>query len=212
MKIEENPADAGTMDSRKATVLQPKEDEVGGCRHADLVGASFYPETAKKLKALLDVLFRSTVTSVTSPYGVLIPHAGYIYSGRCVACAYAKIPETFAGTFVLIGPVLPASSLAAALVATGIPNRPDLLRLQENSLEVHMPFIRYRFPQARVVSVLLGDQSLSEVRCVATAVKLYAVAFYEKLVKIHPSPSMCGYGCIAVMMLVAKQLGALKQK
>lgn len=267
MKIEENPA-AGTTDGRKATVLHPQEDEAG-CRHADLAGA-FYPETAEELKALLDVLFRSTVTSVTSPYGVLVPHAGYIYSGRCAACAYAKIPETFAGTFVVIGPshagcmtatadliwdtplgpVLPDSSLVSALDAAGIPNRPDLLRVQENSLEVQMPFIRYRFPQARVVPVLLGDQSLSEVRRVASAVtqalaaaagdivliasgdgshyvpaavaerddltvlaaaaRLDVAAFYEKLIEIQPS--MCGYGCIAVMMLVATHLGAQEAK
>ena len=173
MKIEEYPA-AGTADA--------------GCRHADLAGM-FYPGNAEELRALLDALFSSTVTSVTSPYGVLVPHAGYIYSGRCAACAYAKIPETFTGTFVVIGPshagcmtatadlvwetplgpVLPDTSLIAALTAAGIPNRPDLLRVQENSLEVQMPFIRYRFPQAKVVPVLLGDQSLTEVRRVAAA-------------------------------------------
>ncbi len=250
MKIEEYPA-AGTADA--------------GCRHADLAGM-FYPKAAEELKALLDALFSSTVTSVTSPYGVLVPHAGYIYSGRCAACAYAKIPETFTGTFVVIGPshagcmtatadlvwetplgpVLPDTSLIAALTAAGIPNRPDLLRVQENSLEVQMPFIRYRFPQAKVVPVLLGDQSLTEVRRVAAALsravdtvhadvviiasgdgshyvpasvaerddltvlaaaaKLDVQAFYEKLIEVKPS--MCGYGCIAAMMLAGKHLGA----
>ncbi|HJJ96426.1 MAG TPA: AmmeMemoRadiSam system protein B [Methanocorpusculum sp.] len=254
MKIEEYPA-AGTADA--------------GCRHADLAGM-FYPGDAEELRALLDALFSSTVTSVTSPYGVLVPHAGYIYSGRCAACAYAKIPETFSGTFVVIGPshagcmtatadliwetplgpVLPDESLAAALTAAGIPNRPDLLRVQENSLEVQMPFIRYRFPQAKVVPVLLGDQSLSEVRRVAAALsqavgavntdvviiasgdgshyvpaavaerddltvlaaaaKLDVQAFYEKLIEVKPS--MCGYGCIAVLMLAGLQLGAREAK
>ncbi len=254
MKIEEYPA-AGTADA--------------GCRHADLAGM-FYPGDAEELRALLDALFSSTVTSVTSPYGVLVPHAGYIYSGRCAACAYAKIPETFSGTFVVIGPshagcmtatadliwetplgpVLPDESLAAALTAAGIPNRPDLLRLQENSLEVQMPFIRYRFPQAKVVPVLLGDQSLSEVRRVAAALsqavgavntdvviiasgdgshyvpaavaerddltvlaaaaKLDVQAFYEKLIEVKTS--MCGYGCIAVLMLAGLQLGAREAK
>lgn len=254
MKIEEYPA-AGTADA--------------GCRHADLAGM-FYPGNAEELRALLDALFSSTVTSVTSPYGVLVPHAGYIYSGRCAACAYAKIPETFTGTFVVIGPshagcmtatadlvwetplgpVLPDTSLIAALTAAGIPNRPDLLRVQENSLEVQMPFIRYRFPQAKVVPVLLGDQSLTEVRRVAAALsetvdavhadvviiasgdgshyvpasvaerddltvlaaaaKLDVQAFYEKLIEVKPS--MCGYGCIAVLMLAGKHLGAQDAK
>ncbi|HJJ99147.1 MAG TPA: AmmeMemoRadiSam system protein B, partial [Methanocorpusculum sp.] len=241
-----------------------------GCRHADLAGM-FYPEDAEELGALLDALFSSTVTSVTSPYGVLVPHAGYIYSGKCAACAYARVPETFSGIFVVIGPshagcmtatadlvwetplgpVLPDESLVAALTAAGISNRPDLLRVQENSLEVQMPFIRYRFPQAKVVPILLGDQSLFEVCRVAVALsqaigavnamdvvivasgdgshyvpaavaerddlmvlaaaaKLDVQAFYEKLTEVKPS--MCGYGCIAVMMLASKQLGAREAK
>ncbi|HJK53793.1 MAG TPA: AmmeMemoRadiSam system protein B [Methanocorpusculum sp.] len=255
MKIEEYPA-TGTADA--------------GCRHADLAGM-FYPKEAEELKALLDALFSSTVTSVTSPCGVLVPHAGYIYSGRCAACAYAKIPETFSGTFVVIGPshagcmtatadliwetpigpVPPDRAFVAALSEAGIPNRPDLLRVQENSLEVQMPFIRYRFPQAKVVPVLLGEQSPAEVHRVADAIlraidavhsdnvvilasgdgshyvpasvaerddltvlaaaaKLDVQKFYEKLIEIQPS--MCGYGCIAVMMLVAKQRGAQEAK
>lgn len=160
-----------------------------GCRHAGLAG-TFYPAPAEELKTLLDALFFSTVTSVTSPYGVLVPHAGYVYSGTTAACAYAKIPDTFSGTFVVIGPshagcmtatadlvwetplgsVEPDVLLVAALNAAGIPNRPDILRVQENSLEVQMPFIRYRFPNAKVVPVLLGDQSPAAVKTVADAV------------------------------------------
>ncbi len=237
-------------------------------RPATLAGM-FYPGSAQELKTLLDAFFSSTVTSVTSPYGVLVPHAGYIYSGKTAACAYAKIPDTFTGTFVVIGPshagcmtatanlswetplgpVPVNEKLLAALERAGIPNRPDLMRAQENSLETQMPFIRYRFPHASVVPVLLGDQSLEEVRRVAAAIiraindtdsaasgiviiasgdgshyvpaavaehddltvlaaaaKLDVSFFYESLMEVRPS--MCGYGCIAVMMLVAKDLGA----
>mgnify|MGYP003301338703 CR=1 FL=1 len=35
-------------------------------------------------------------------------------------------------------------------------------------------------------------------------------AFYEKLIEVKPS--MCGYGCIAVLMLAGKQLGAQEAK
>ena len=30
---------------------------------------------------------------------------------------------------------------------------------QENSLEMQMPFIKYRFPRARIAPVLMGDHS-----------------------------------------------------
>ncbi|MDU9376070.1 hypothetical protein McpSp1_06590 [Methanocorpusculaceae archaeon Sp1] len=259
MKIEETSAccsSAGTATVRPATLA-----------------GMFYPAGAEELASLLNAFFSSTVTSVTSPYGVLVPHAGYVYSGKTAACAYAKIPETFSGTFVIIGPshagcmtatadcswetplgpVAADAELVAALVDAGIPNRNDLMRVQENSLETQMPFIRYRFPQAKVVPVLLGDQSLASARTVADAIakaidaisaasdrvviiasgdgshyvpakvaehddltvlaaaaKLDADQFYKTLMDVRPS--MCGYGCIAVMMLVCKHLGAREAK
>ncbi|MDV0442719.1 AmmeMemoRadiSam system protein B [Methanorbis rubei] len=233
----------------------------------------FYPADAEELTSLLDAFFSSTVTSVTSPYGVLVPHAGYIYSGKTAACAYAKIPETFSGTFVIVGPshagcmtvsgdcswetplgpVAADIELVAAFADAGIPTKNDLMRVQENSLETQMPFIRYRFPQAKVAPILLGDQSLASARTVAAAItkaidashaasgsvviiasgdgshyvpakvaehddltvlaaaaKLDVDLFYETLMTVRPS--MCGYGCIAVMLLVGKHLGAHEAK
>ena len=174
------------------------EDIPVSCDPADIksrpatLSGMFYPGSAQELKSTLDAFFSSTVTPVTSPYGVLVPHAGYLYSGKTAACAYAKIPETFSGTFIVIGPSHPGcmtatadllwetplgpvcsdTALIASLQECGIPNRPDLLRVQENSLEVQMPFIRYSFPNVRVAQVLLGDQSVSAVSAVADAVCL----------------------------------------
>lgn len=255
MKIEDIPVSCDTTgtESRPATV-----------------SGMFYPGSAQELKSILDAFFSSTVTSVTSPHGVLVPHAGYLYSGKTAACAYAKIPETFSGTFLVIGPshagcrtatanllwetplgpVCPDTELVAALEKAGIPNRPDLLRVQENSLEVQMPFIRYRFPNARVAPILLGDQSLSAVTAVADAVcraidtcsadvvliasgdgshyvprsvaerddltvlaaaaRLDVNKFYDALAEIRPS--MCGYGCIAALLLIGKHLGAAEAR
>lgn len=240
-----------------------------GCRKATLAGM-FYPGSAQELKKTLDAFFSSTVTSLSSPHGVLVPHAGYLYSGKTAACAYAKILEAFSGTFLLIGPshagcmtstgdlcwetplgpVQPDTHLIAALNAAGIQSRPDLMRVQENSLELQMPFIRYRFPNAKVVPVLLGDQSSSAAAATADAVcraldacpceviliassdgshyvpakvakrddfavlaaaaKLDVDVFYAALQDIRPS--MCGYGCIAVLLAVGRHLGATTAK
>ena len=64
----------------------------------------FYPKNGDELDEQISAFFASTVTSVSNPYGILVPHAGYVYSGTTAACGYAKIPPAFAGTFVLIGP------------------------------------------------------------------------------------------------------------
>jgi len=149
----------------------------------------FYPKNESELKELLSALFASTVTSVSSPYGILVPHAGFEYSGQTAACGYAKISPEFAGTFVLIGPshagvetstsdmvwetpignVLPDLAFIEAL-SSSIPVDNDLISVKENSLEVQMPFIQYRFPKARIVPILMGDQSPRGAERVAQAV------------------------------------------
>ncbi|HJJ34908.1 MAG TPA: AmmeMemoRadiSam system protein B [Methanocorpusculum sp.] len=149
----------------------------------------FYPKNGDELDEQISAFFASTVTSVSNPYGILVPHAGYVYSGTTAACGYAKIPPAFAGTFVLIGPshagvetstsdmiwetpignVLPDLAFIEALSGS-IPVDNDLVSVKENSLEVQMPFIRYRFPNAKIVPILMGDQSPRGAERVARAV------------------------------------------
>ncbi|MEA5037376.1 hypothetical protein SDC9_23553 [bioreactor metagenome] len=149
----------------------------------------FYPKNGDELKEHLSAFFASTVTSVSDPYGILVPHAGYVYSGKTAACGYAKIPPGFDGTFVLIGPshagadtctsdmiwetpignVAPDRDFIEAL-RSAVPVRNDLVSVKENSLEVQIPFIRYRFPNARIVPILMGDQSPGGAERIARAV------------------------------------------
>lgn len=149
----------------------------------------FYPQNEPELDALLSALFAATETSVSDPYGILVPHAGYVYSGKTAACGYAAVSPAFAGTFVLIGPshagyetstadmiwetplgnVFPDTAFIEALAAQ-IPVRNDVISAEENSLEVQMPFIRHRFPKARIVPILMGDQSPNGAVRVARAV------------------------------------------
>lgn len=149
----------------------------------------FYPKNGDELEKIISAYFDSTVTSVSDPYGILVPHAGYVYSGAVAAYSYAKIPSGFSGTFVVIGPshagcdtstsdliwdtpigpVPPDMEFVTAL-GEFIPVRNDFARIKENSLEVQMPFIRYRFPQAKVVPILIGNQSFEGASRLAKAV------------------------------------------
>jgi len=155
---------------------EPKATE-NAVRLSTLSGI-FYPKNGKELERNISTFFASTVTSVSNPYGILVPHAGYVYSGPTAACGYARISQDFAGTFLVIGPshagfktctsdliwetplgpVPPDTEFITAL-GEFIPVRNDFARIRENSLEVQMPFIHHRFPRAKVVPVLMGDQS-----------------------------------------------------
>jgi AmmeMemoRadiSam system protein B len=226
----------------------------------------FYPESAQELEDTLRSLFLSTSAyrGESSVFGILAPHAGYTYSGRVAAAAYSRIPAGFSGTFVVIGPshagcetctsdlfwetpignVPPDADLAEALEENGIPIRNDLMRVQENSLETQMPFLRFRFPEACVVPVLLGDQSPAAAEKTAAAItaavsgsrtiivasgdgshyvpaetaKTNDLAVFSALADLDTGkfyaaleavqPSMCGYGCIAVMADVCRNAGA----
>ena len=72
---------------------------------APAVAGMFYPDNAKELRALIDQSIRNqrfgpgmTLTSSTAPsinnqhkiYGIVSPHAGYIYSGAVAANGFTK--------------------------------------------------------------------------------------------------------------------------
>ena len=147
----------------------------------------FYPSEAEGLKQTLAAFFDGTVTSVSNPKGILVPHAGFIYSGPCAAVSYARISPDFDGTFVVIGtshkgypnsvsdldwdtPIGTVLADTEFADAVSLPKNNDIFREQENSLETQMPFIAYRFPKAKVCAVLMGDQSLEGVSEVAEAI------------------------------------------
>lgn len=137
------------------------------------VAGMFYPRDPHHLEQLLEKFFRGKEPGLDAR-GIVAPHAGYPYSGEVAAWAYSAIPASFSGTFIVIGPshrgyrtsisripwetplgiVDTDPEIAAALdIETD-----ELSHRDEHSLEVQIPFIKYRFPRARIVPVLMGDQ------------------------------------------------------
>lgn len=56
------------------------------------VAGTFYPATAAALKNQVSTLFENATTSpVTDVAALIVPHAGYVYSGEVAASAYAKL-------------------------------------------------------------------------------------------------------------------------
>ena len=154
---------------------------------APTLAGMFYPGRAGELEEQIASFFNNTVTSVSNPFGILVPHAGYIYSGQTAACSYAKLSPDFAGTFVIIAPshqgfptsvsdlvwetpIGAAEPDAEFISALDIPLRNAYALHQENSIEVQIPFIVSRFPKAKIVPILVGDQSLAGAKEVADAV------------------------------------------
>jgi len=139
------------------------------------VAGMFYPRDPYHLEQLLERFFRNKDSGLDA-MGIVSPHAGYLYSGEVSAVAYGAIPSTFSGTLIVIGPSHMGFRTCVSLVpwetplgvvdndsklgsSLGIDIDEDSHQYQENSIEVQIPFIKYRFPRARIVPILMGDQN-----------------------------------------------------
>jgi hypothetical protein len=160
------------------------------------VAGSFYPGDAaalrRELAALLDAAQAQLEPASVAPKIVIVPHAGYGYSGAIAARAYAQLKPFAAGIqrIVLLGPVhrVPVRGLAAPTVnAFETPlgriaiDRAALWPLKalpqvvfddrphapEHSLEVQLPFLQAVFGAGfSLVPLAVGDAKPSEVAAV----------------------------------------------
>jgi AmmeMemoRadiSam system protein B len=133
----------------------------------------FYPREPSHLEQLLEKFFAG-LTPEGNPLGIVSPHAGYIYSGQVAATAFAAIPPGFSGTFVVIGPSHRGYINCVSAVPWETPlgvvdtdtdfvraldiETDELSHRDEHSLEVQVPFIKYRFPRARIAPIMMGQQ------------------------------------------------------
>jgi AmmeMemoRadiSam system protein B len=169
----------------------------------------FYPADPVQLTGMLDGFFSQTQDHEDAK-GIVSPHAGYIYSGQTAAHAFSAVKPGFSGTFILIGPSHRGFPTCQSAVAWDTPlgpvlNDTDLGSLidlpvderamafgNENSLEVQVPFIRYRFPTAKIVPVMMGHQTLDEIRRIAERLSS-ALDRYQGTVKIVASSDFSHY-------------------
>jgi AmmeMemoRadiSam system protein B len=133
----------------------------------------FYPRDPSHLEQLLEKFF-SVSRRADNSSGIVSPHAGYIYSGEVAGQAFSTISPDFSGTFVVIGPSHRGYINCVSKVPWETPlgvvdNDVEFVELldietdefshrDEHSLEVQMPFIKYRFPRARIAPVMMGQQ------------------------------------------------------
>ena len=148
------------------------------------VAGMFYPADRIQLSRMLDQFFTLTRTGKDAQ-GIVSPHAGYVYSGQTAAHAFAAVRDGFDGTFILIGPSHRGFPTCISKIAWDTPLGPvendsvlsSLIHLptderamaygNENSLEVQIPFIRHRFPDAKIVPIMMGLQTMDEIERVS---------------------------------------------
>ncbi|TAJ43378.1 AmmeMemoRadiSam system protein B [Methanofollis fontis] len=134
----------------------------------------FYPGEPSHLEQFIGSVVPGT-RSIEDALGIVSPHAGYPYSGAVAAAAFSAIKPDFDGTIIVIGPshrgYMTCTSAIPWETPLGIVDvdtefvsaleiRTDEAAMEdEHSLEVQVPFIKHFFPRARMVAVMMGDQS-----------------------------------------------------
>jgi AmmeMemoRadiSam system protein B len=159
-------------------------------RTPDVAGL-FYPADESALSRLLASLLKEAPAPPIQPLppkALIVPHAGYVYSGPVAASAYARL-HSFRERFrkvLLLGPAhrvpfrgLAASSASAFETPLGsVPVDQEMtvralalpsVRLLdqahegEHSLEVHLPFLQTVLEGFRILPLLVGEASHEDV-------------------------------------------------
>ncbi len=151
------------------------------------VAGMFYPADPADLNASIDQLLAAIPANApptapgSRPKALIVPHAGYIYSGSTAAAAYARLAPWSADIrrVVLLGPThrvavdgiaLPEAEafttplgsirLDAQVIArlAGLPQIvfSDQAHAFEHSLEVHLPFLQRILDQFTLVPLAVG--------------------------------------------------------
>ena len=69
------------------------------------VAGSFYPASAKELKSMISPWLHPVPNGSPAPQAVIVPHAGYVFSGEVAASAFSRIPRGHAYKRIfLLGP------------------------------------------------------------------------------------------------------------
>lgn len=150
------------------------------------VAGLFYPEEPEALGTLVDALLADVApaTDPRIPKALIVPHAGYAYSGPVAASAYGTLRKA-ASTIrrvVLIGPAhrvavsglvspgaatlaTPLGEIPVDLAALDVAGVPESLaaHAREHSLEVQLPFLQRLLPLASIVPLAVGHASAEKV-------------------------------------------------
>ncbi len=157
----------------------------GEPRYSYVAGA-FYPSDKEELSSIIDG-FLSKAPEAAAPPGelkaLIVPHAGYIYSGQTAAYSYKLLQHKHFDTVILLGPYHKGIFSGASIwkkgpwetplgrvpvdetLAQAIANESSLFNFTqdahstEHSLETQVPFLQKVLKDFKIVPILVSDPS-----------------------------------------------------
>lgn len=169
-----------------------------------VVSGLFYPDQAEQLRSELDIYFSVATKpqSYSDIRALIVPHAGYNYSGAVAAKAYQQLDEnrTFENLFV-IAPSHHVAFNGASVFSQGNYETPlgtvevnlklckqlidkhavigffPQAHSQEHAIEVQLPFLQHHLKTPfKIVPVLIGTHDLDQLKQLAESLKPYFTA------------------------------------
>ena len=151
-----------------------------------VVSGAFYPNNPVELKSMLENFFyKASNTPLTSkPFGIIVPHAGYIYSGQAAANIYHSLKNYHYKTAVIIAPshmtdhidyfvgdydgyetpfgaIKTNQELIQSLLKNTEFKFDPIVDSREHSLEVQLPFLYHLNPDIMIVPIIFCRQNLT---------------------------------------------------
>jgi hypothetical protein len=151
-----------------------------------IAAGRFYPGSASALKKTVEkFMAEARPAQFNHPLAIVVPHAGYIFSGQVAADGFRQAADHFYDVVVILGTnhtsgsfrkisIYPGDGFSTPLgtamvdkevVKAMLAADPDCaldksLHQQEHSVEVQIPFVQVLFPEARIVPVVVGSPDI----------------------------------------------------
>ncbi len=171
----------------------PTSAITGEIRPAALAG-TWYPGDPQELASSVDAMLNAAVPIDGEPMGLIVPHAGHVYSGAVAAYGFRQIEGIDYDTVVIIGPnhrdptfseisvwaeggfetplgvVAVNQEIAEALIEADERIVFDRdVHLAEHSIEIQLPFLQRACPQCTVVPVVIGQPTSENIEALSSA-------------------------------------------
>ena len=160
---------------------------MSGIRPAAVAGM-FYPGNPAQLHEAIQEMLATASPGKSAPKAIIVPHAGYVYSGAIAASAYAQLATArhLIKRVVLLGPCHRVALSGLATTTADYFETPlglvpvdrdainrilplpqvqefDLTHQQEHSLEVQLPFLQEVLNEFTLVPLVVGDTSTADI-------------------------------------------------
>lgn len=152
---------------------------------------SWYPGNPVEMNRVLDEYLAEAPVQPGGAYGVIAPHAGWVYSGRVAGAVYGcvNVPETAVvmspnhtglGSPRSLWPVgewrIPGAGLEVDMELADLMKEhaglesDTFAHMREHSLEIQLPFLARRRSGLRIVPVCLGQLGFREIKAIGEGV------------------------------------------